>query len=286
MYLIVGIDAFTKFSFLRATKSTKTKYVIDYFKDIFATYGVPKVLISDQGSSFTSKRFKTFCDQNNIRHVRNAVATPRANGQVERLNNTILSALLPSVLEEELWDENVRSVQFAINNVVNKSTGKTPSQLMLGFTPRMGSDILLKDEIQKLPEMFNDLTQIREQAAEKIVSAQEKQKKYFDKKRKQPRVYKEGDLVVLMKQAPATGASRKLASIYSGPMTIKAVLPNDRYIVRDMKGSHRTLRSSKYEKTIAVDRLRPWCPPGGVSDETDSESGEDGLVLSSDDESS
>ena len=100
IYLIVGIDAFTKFAFLRAAKSTKTKYVIDYFKDIFATYGTPKILISDQGSSFTSKKFQLFCKQNNIRHIINAVATPRANGQVERLNSTILGALLPSILEE------------------------------------------------------------------------------------------------------------------------------------------------------------------------------------------
>lgn len=54
-----------------------------------------------------------------MHHVLNAVATPRANGQVERLNSVILRALLPSTPEEELWDEQVRNVQFAINNVAN-----------------------------------------------------------------------------------------------------------------------------------------------------------------------
>lgn len=209
------------------------------------------------------------------------MATPRANGQVERLNRTILSALLPSVPEEELWDNQVRAVQFSINNVVNKTTGKTPSQLMFGFSPRGGTDVLLVDEIEQTSKMMDDLLKIRQDAANKMEQAQIKQKDYFDKKRKKPHVYKEGDLVLIMKQAQSTGTSRKLAPTYSGPMVITKILPNDRYVVTDMAGSHRNLRSSKYNKTIAVDRMRPWRAPGGISDETDAESGEDDVVLSS-----
>lgn len=284
MYLIVGIDGFTKFVFLRAVRDTKTKYVIDYFKDIFATYGVPKVLVADRGSSYTSKKFTSFCKQNNVRLILNAVATPRANGQVERLNRTILAALLPSVPEEELWDEQVRDIQFALNNVVNKSTGKTPSQLMFGYTPRNSTDSLLLDEVKEIPAIIEDLVSARLEAAEKIRTSQRKQKQYYDRKRKEPRKYKEGDLVLVQKQVPSTGTSRKLVAPYDGPMVVKTVLPNDRYIVRDMNDSYRTLRSSKYENVVAVDRMRPWCVPGGVSDDTDSESGEDDVVLSSEDD--
>lgn len=279
MYLIVGIDGFTKFAFLRAARSTKSKYVINYFMDIFATYGVPKILITDQGSTFTCKQFRNFCKQNNIKHVLNAVATPRANGQVERLNNTLLAALLPSVPEEDRWVEQLRQVQFSINNVVNKSTGKTPSQLMFGFIPRGGTDVVLRDEVQQIPKLIEDLILTRQEAAEKVKVAQAKQKKYYDKKRKRPRIYKEGDIVVIIKQHASTGISRKLAPTYSGPMVVKTILPNDRYIVTDMTGSHRTLRSAKYQRTVAVDRMRPWRTPGGVSDDTDSESGDDEVAL-------
>lgn len=132
--------------------------------------------------------------------------------------------------------------------------------------------------------MLEDILVTRHEAAEKIRSTQAKQKQYFDKKRKKPQVYKEGDLVVIIKQVQSTGTSRKLIAPYSGPMIVKAVLPNDRYVVRDMENSHRTRKTSKYEKTVAVDRIRPWCQPGGVSDSTDSESGEDGVVLTSDED--
>lgn len=285
-HIIAIIDAFTKFSFLKAVKSTKSKIVIQYFKDLFSIFGSPKIIISDQGSAFTSKIFQNFCQQNNIKHIKNAVATPRANGQVERLNRSILGALMTTTLEEELWDENVRNVQFSLNNIVNKSTGKTPSELLFGYNPRGGSDTFLKDEIEHTSSLIMDLLAEREKASRKIAEAQQQQKKYFDKKRKKSRKYKEGDMVLIEKNEPASNFSRKLVSPYSGPMVVKSVLPNDRYVVQDMEGTHRLSKKGTYERIVAVDRMKPWCSPGGVSDETGSESGEDGVVISDADEGS
>jgi hypothetical protein len=49
-----------------------------------------------------------------------------------------------------------------------------------------------------------------------------------------------------------------------------------------MKASHRTSKKSIYNRVIAADHMKPWCTPGGVSDSTANESGEDGVVLSED----
>src|SRR5699024_10147328 len=106
-----------------------------------------------------------------------AVATPRANGQVERLNRTIMSALTTSTLEEDRWDENIRSVQFAINNFVNNSIGKTPSELLLGYSPRSGVDMPLKDEVATIPPIIENLLEERQNAADRIQETQKKQKK-------------------------------------------------------------------------------------------------------------
>lgn len=54
--------------------------------DVF-TCGYPKLLISDQGTSFTTDEFRKLCEKNHVKHVLNAVASPRANGQVERYNS-------------------------------------------------------------------------------------------------------------------------------------------------------------------------------------------------------
>lgn len=282
LILIVAVDSFTKFLFLRAVKSTKTKYVLEFLKDIFSTYGAPQMIISDQGSSFTAKKFAMFCQQNAIRHIKNAVATPRANGQVERLNRSILNVLLTTTLEEELWDENVKKVQFAINNVQNKTTGRTPSELLFGYKPRGGSDILLKDEVELTSGVLANLLEEREKVAEHVSKQQESQKRQFDRRRKKPRKYKVGDLIVLEKIEPAASTSRKLVSPYSGPFVVSSILPNDRYVVADMDGTQRTRNKSRYSRTVAVDRMKPWVPLDELSETSSSEEEpvEDGIVLS------
>lgn len=289
LYIIAAIDACTKFIFMKAVKSTKTLLVIKFINDLYITYGKPKYIISDQGSSFTSNKFLKHCNDNQITHIKTAVATPRANGQIERLHRSILSVLMTGILEGDLWDHNVSSAQFAINNIKNSSTGKTPSELMMGYKPRYGSDLILRDEVQKIPTIIDNLLLARQEACEKVALIQQRQKKLFDKKRKAPRNYQVGDVVVVQKTEAATGESRKLMAPYSHPMRVKAVLANDRYLVADLPNSHRNAgRRATYERVIAVDKMKPWCKPGGVSDDSDVEDPSvkdfDGVVLNDSDD--
>ncbi|KYB29884.1 hypothetical protein TcasGA2_TC031567 [Tribolium castaneum] len=269
VHIIACIDACTKFLFMRPVKSTKTVFVVNFLNELYVTYGKPRVVITDQGSCFTAAKFREHCDQNQVTHVKVAVATPRANGQVERLNRSILSVLMTGTLEDNLWDQNVPMAQFSINNAANASTGRTPSELMMGYKPRHGTDSYLRDEVQKIPTIVDDLIKLRLEASEKVAQVQKRQKELFDRKRKPPREYKVGDVVVVRKGEAATGESRKLMAPFSQPMTVKAVLPNDRYLVTDMPNSHRTRRKAIYQRVIAVDRMKPSTKPGGVSDESD-----------------
>lgn len=97
---VLPIDGCTKFVILRPVRLTNARTTVQHLGEIFKLFGNPKTLVSDQESTFTCKKFDEFCVRYTIRHVLNAVATPRANGQVERLNRTILSALLASNPEE------------------------------------------------------------------------------------------------------------------------------------------------------------------------------------------
>lgn len=83
-YIVVLIDAFTKYINIKAVNSTKSSPVIKFLEIVFNIFGVPNRIITDRATSFTSKEFKLFVKKYNIQHILNAVATPRANGQVER----------------------------------------------------------------------------------------------------------------------------------------------------------------------------------------------------------
>lgn len=117
---------------IKAVRDTKTGTAIKVFKEHFGHFGTPNRLITDRGTCFTSTKFKSFTLELGIKHILNAVATPRANGQVERFNRTVLNALGARCHgeKENTWDEYVDEIQLSINTTINKSTGRSPSELL------------------------------------------------------------------------------------------------------------------------------------------------------------
>lgn len=107
------IDGFTKFSILKPTVYGRYHmYVWTHDK-------------CDRGTAYTGKEFEQMCKAHNIVHIRNTTATPRANGQCERLNQTILSMLTTTCTTETDLDKEIGRVQWSINNVLNKATKST-----------------------------------------------------------------------------------------------------------------------------------------------------------------
>jgi len=121
-HILVIVDAFTKFTIVRAVKSTATKHVLDVLQDVTSYLGMPDRIVTDRGTAFTSKDFEKYCQSNNVKHIFNAVRTPRANDHAERTNRIILSMLLLSNDIDKRWDDNVRSIQWSINTIVNSTT--------------------------------------------------------------------------------------------------------------------------------------------------------------------
>ena len=68
--------------------------VIQKTKAIFARYGIPEEVISDNGSQYTSYKYKQFAKQCNFRHVTSSPEYPQSNGLVERAIQTIKRTLI------------------------------------------------------------------------------------------------------------------------------------------------------------------------------------------------
>lgn len=279
-YLLVVVDAFTKFNFIRPVRNTKTQSTIRILEEIFYTFRNPDRIISDRGTSFTSYEFKHFCANKGIRHVLNAVASPRSNGQVERCNRTILSSLTAQNLnfDEKDWDDNVGKVQWGINNTPHKTTGRAPAEVLFGL--KMNGEINPKlNEVLHETRQDIDLVSIRENVKDKIDEEQYKQKLHYDKNRRPARIYTEGELVKITRTSfQNDGKSKKLLSSYIGPYRVVAVLGNDRYRVAAIPGLSST--KSKRKTTVASDRMSPWIHVASLSvnesnDESSNESSDD-----------
>lgn len=259
---------------LAAVKDTKTQPVIRFMKEVISQFGVPRRIISDRGSCYTSNMFRKFCKENGIIHVQNAVSTPRANGQVERYNSTILSSLATTAEEDDKWDRDIKRIQFAINTSVHSVTNKSPFELLYGYQPRSPIDAFLANEVS-IPQESRNVEDERKSAMKKIEESQRKQKVRFDSRRSKTKRYAVGDLVLVRKQSFGDGQSRKLLPKYKGPFRIIKQLPNDRFVVKELTGSGRSQRAG-FENVESVEHLKRWIPPGGKSDSDDDDYGDEG----------
>lgn len=82
--MLAVIDALTKFTKLYAV-NTGTKETVCALRTYFIEYSRPKRIINDRGTGLKSKEFEEFCRENDITHIKNAVASPQSNGQKKEL---------------------------------------------------------------------------------------------------------------------------------------------------------------------------------------------------------
>lgn len=200
-YILLVIDAFTK---LFAVKSTGTKEVMVCLDKYFSMYSRPP--------HFTSLAFGKYLLERNIEHVKIAVASPQANGQVERVNR-VLTAMMSKITEpvnHSDWAKMLDEVEFALNNSIHSSTKKTASQLLFGVDQRGKIIDELTEFLQeKQSEGINrDIEEIRGRASEEIVKSQEKNMKYFAGRHRSPKIYNEGDFVVIRHMDTLAGMNK------------------------------------------------------------------------------
>ncbi|KAK2578390.1 hypothetical protein KPH14_011876 [Odynerus spinipes] len=225
-YLLVMVDAFTKFVIIEPVKMQKTRHTLKVLMDLINLFGCPTRIISDRGTAFTSHSFKAFCTTYAIKHVLNAVATPRANGQCERYNKTIVSSLAATAAGKDPreWDTFIKKVQSVLNTMHNKSINTTPMKALIGCDVRSPAEAPLLNEIANEVDRLN-LTELREEITKHITAKQKEQKERYDKTRRDAKKYQEGDLVLVqITSEAATGSSRKLCPKFKGPFRISKVL--------------------------------------------------------------
>ncbi|KAG5893827.1 hypothetical protein JTB14_018330 [Gonioctena quinquepunctata] len=87
LFLIVG-DSFSKWLEVRVVPSTSSQSAISVLRELFATHGIPLVIVSDNATAFISTEFQIFLMNNLIRHARIAPYYPASNGQAERMVQT------------------------------------------------------------------------------------------------------------------------------------------------------------------------------------------------------
>ena len=90
---ILLVDYYSRFVEVQQLQATTTSSVISFLKPIFARYGIPTTLISDNGPQFTSAEMRQFAETYGFCHITSSPYYPQANGQAERTVRTIKNLL-------------------------------------------------------------------------------------------------------------------------------------------------------------------------------------------------
>ena len=133
-FLVAGIDYFTKWVEAEPLASITQQNVKNFiWKSIVCRFGVPRVLVSDNGRQFDNALFKDFCEHFRIQNHYSSPAHPQANGQAEVANLSLLK-IIKTRLErvKGVWPDELLSVLWAYRTTARTPTGETPFKLAYG----------------------------------------------------------------------------------------------------------------------------------------------------------
>jgi IS30 family transposase len=98
VYMLVAVDKFTKWVEAAPVTTQDSIAAINFIKSIIFRFGVPHSIITDNGTNFTSKEFKNYCESMGIKLKFALVAHPKTNGQVEMVNGLICNNIKKRLL--------------------------------------------------------------------------------------------------------------------------------------------------------------------------------------------
>ena len=138
-HILTVIDLFTRFVFLIPCKSTSSREVIAAFRDrIIPLTGVPLICQSDQEGSFSSAKFKAFCDDIGMCQKPCPQGSSNSNGCVERCNRSVQTYLKKMLGEKnwEKWPQYLGLVEFIMRNSRREDINLSPAEILFGFRCR------------------------------------------------------------------------------------------------------------------------------------------------------
>jgi hypothetical protein len=98
VYMLVAVDKFTKWVEAAPVTTQDSTAAINFIKSIVFRFGVPYNIITDNGTNFISKEFKSYCEGLGIKLKFASVAHPKTNGQVEKANGLICNGIKKEAL--------------------------------------------------------------------------------------------------------------------------------------------------------------------------------------------
>ena len=228
-YAVVFVDYLTKWPEVFATPDqsalTIARLLVEH---VISRHGVPRELLSDRGPAFLSKLLKEVCQLMGIKKTNTTAYHPQTDGLVERFNRTLIDMLAKTVEKSGRdWDTRLPFVLFAYRASPQESTQESPFFLMYGRDPQLPTEGIDPPAPQRREididnyksEVAQGMQEAWDLARENIRKSQKKQKRYYDRRAREP-TFRIGEQVFLYVPSAKSGPAYKFALPYKGPYRV------------------------------------------------------------------
>lgn len=133
-YLLVDVDYIIKWVEAKVVAHITAQVCRKFLHEHIVTrFGIPRVLITNNGSQFVDAEFEEYLSAYFIQHLISSVAYPQSIGQVKVTNRSLLQSLRKNLEDHKaLWVEELPSILWAYRTVNQKPTGESPFCLTYG----------------------------------------------------------------------------------------------------------------------------------------------------------
>nr|CAI5835656.1 unnamed protein product [Callosobruchus analis] len=235
-FILVFVDAFSRFVKLYAIKRATTKTIIRRLVDHYIpNVQKPACILSDNGTQYTSKAWTTTLTNLGIKCKFISLYFPEGN-LTERYNKEVGRLIRAYCYDKHTkWATMLDFVEDCLNNSISEPTGYTP--LYLQFGKKVEHPI---SKYVSYPEGGNDapIEQVWILARERMLSKAEKRANKFNSTIK-PVQFAVGDQVLIRTHRQSSlldRTIRKFFLLYEGPFVISRVAGPNSYEIHDLEG--------------------------------------------------